>query len=259
MEPPIRNVSTLGPRQVVLATVPVAVLIGFFSTGPIAQWPDYHLFADQRGYLGIPNFGDVASNLVFLATGALGLGLCVVRRPPGALRAWIVFFAGVALVSAGSAYYHWRPDNQALVWDRLPMTIGFMGAYVALLAEYVDRRLERRLLVVAMLLGLASVVYWSATDDLRLYFAVQLTVFGSIVVLLVAFKNADRQKRYIVAAFASYAAAVVCEQFDHEIFALTDGAVSGHTIKHLLAGLSTAWFVVMLGVRRPIKMVPETL
>ena len=33
----------------------------------------YHHFADQRGRFGIPNFGDVSSNLLFLVAGLAGL------------------------------------------------------------------------------------------------------------------------------------------------------------------------------------------
>jgi hypothetical protein len=33
----------------------------------------YHQFADQRAWLGIPNFGDVASNLPFALVGIWGL------------------------------------------------------------------------------------------------------------------------------------------------------------------------------------------
>lgn len=35
--------------------------------------PSYHHFADQRAFLGIPNFGDVASNVAFLTAGLWGL------------------------------------------------------------------------------------------------------------------------------------------------------------------------------------------
>ena len=48
------------------------------------------------------------------------------------------------------------------------MTIGFMGLFVALLSEYVGGRLCRLLLVPALLIGFASVLYWQAFDDLRL-------------------------------------------------------------------------------------------
>ena len=47
--------------------------------------------------------------------------------------AWLIFFVGVALVSAGSAYYHWSPSNPTLVWDRLPMTLGFMAFFAVII------------------------------------------------------------------------------------------------------------------------------
>jgi hypothetical protein len=40
----------------------------------------YHHFADQRSWLGISNFGDVASNIPFLAVGLWGLAFLVSQR-----------------------------------------------------------------------------------------------------------------------------------------------------------------------------------
>ena len=54
--------------------------------------------------------------------------------------AWLVLFAGAMLTAPGSAWYHWHPDDARLVWDRLPMTLGFTGLLVAVLAERVDAR-----------------------------------------------------------------------------------------------------------------------
>jgi hypothetical protein len=44
--------------------------VALFFAPPIAQPPEYHQFADSRTFLGIPNFLDVASNLLFLAASA---------------------------------------------------------------------------------------------------------------------------------------------------------------------------------------------
>jgi hypothetical protein len=71
---------------------------------------------------------------------------------------WYVLFAGITLVSFGSAYYHWSPNDTILFWDRLPMTIGFIGLLVALFGEYIAQRLSRFLLIPALLLGVGSVV-----------------------------------------------------------------------------------------------------
>ena len=238
-----------GWRAVLLAGLPIAVLAALFTVPPIAQPPEYHLFADGRRFLGIPNFGDVASNLAFLVVGLLGLHTCLTARPQGARFAWIVFFAGTALVSVGSAYYHWQPDNRTLVWDRLPMTIGFMGAYVALVSEYVDRRLEAVLVLPAVAAGLASVVYWGFADDLRPYLAVQATVFATVLVLLAAFPHPPRQRGFLAVALGVYALAIVCEQMDRQIFDLLAGLASGHTIKHLLAAAAVFTLVRMIQVR----------
>jgi len=236
-------------RLYLLAAIPVAALAIAGAVGPVAQPQDYHLFADRRPWLGVPNFGDAVSNAAFLITGALGLFHCVRFRPEGARWSWIVFFVGVILVSAGSAYYHWSPTNQSLVWDRLPMTIGFMGVYVALLAEFVDRRLERFLLIPAALAGIASVAYWAVSGDLRFYFGVQALSLGSIVVIVLSFRNTRRQNRYLAAAFLTYALAVAGDRLDHEIFALTNGVISGHTLKHLLAAVAPFWIYLMLRAR----------
>ena len=238
-----------GWRVGVLAAIPAIVLAALFSQPKIPQPLEYHLFADTRGCFGIPNFGDVASNLAFLAAGLLGLFRCLTARPEGARFAWIVFFAGAALVCLGSAYYHWEPNNRTLLWDRLPMTIGFMGAYVALLSEYAGRRLEPLLILPAVAIGFASVIYWGFTDDLRLYLAVQGTVFASVIALIAVFPHPPRQRAFLALALGTYALAIVCEQLDRQIFDVMAGVVSGHTIKHLLAACAVFVLARMMYAR----------
>ncbi len=236
-------------RLALLAAIPFAVLAALFSHPPIPQPLEYHLFADSRGCFGVPNFGDVASNLAFLIAGLLGLHQCLTARPEGARFAWLLFFAGAALVSLGSAYYHWEPNNRTLLWDRLPMTIGFMGAYVALVAEYADRRLEPLLILPAVAVGFASVIYWGLTDDLRLYFAVQGTVFASVLLLIAAFPHPPRQRAFLALGLGTYALAILFEQLDRQIYEIMAGVVSGHTIKHLLAACAVFVLVRMMHLR----------
>ena len=50
----------------------------------------------------------------------------------------------------------------------------------------------------------------------------------------------------MVALAAWYAGAVICEQFDGEIYALLGETVSGHSIKHLLAAGAIAMVALML-------------
>ena len=93
-----------------------------WAHGPIAQWADYHAFADERAWLGLPNAANVLSNLPFLAVGVWALWQ--LRRAPTAspsLLAWRAFALALVLTAIGSTIYHWAPSNASLVGDRLPI------------------------------------------------------------------------------------------------------------------------------------------
>lgn len=124
MDPLERSGAPTSAAYILLLLI-LACSLGFMlSMDPLAQDPSYHHFADQRAYLGVPNFLDVISNGAFLAAG--GAGVMFLARYPAELRiAWVTFAGGVVLVGAGSAYYHVNPDNATLFWDRLPITSSF--------------------------------------------------------------------------------------------------------------------------------------
>jgi len=204
------------------------------SRPPIAQDPAYHAFADQRSLIGIPNFWNVASNLPFLLVGALGLRRAA-RLRSGPRASWLTLFAGIALVAAGSAYYHWNPGDATLVWDRLPMTIGFMGLFAALVSESVAPRLERALLPGMLAIGVASVGVWVATGDLRFYAWVQLLPLVTIPLLVALFARARASAGPLLVALAAYVIAKLAELYDRGIFAGSGELVGGHALKHLLA------------------------
>jgi hypothetical protein len=116
-----------------LLLVLTAVVAVAFSLLPrIPQPQSCHLFADRRGSLGIPNFGDVVSNVPFGVIGICGL-LFLLRSSPSQLKRrfldsrerwpYVLVFIGLLLTAFGSSYYHLSPNNARLVWDRLPMTI----------------------------------------------------------------------------------------------------------------------------------------
>ena len=141
------------------------------------------------------------------------------------------------MVCFGSAYYHWNPNNHTLVWDRLPMTIGFMGLFIGLLSEYVHSRIERLFLVPAIILGFSSVIYWHYYDDLRFYYWIQLIPLLTIPVALILFRKKYTHQKYLIIALAFYVLAKVAEAYDKEIFLLDYKQFSGHSLKHVLAAL----------------------
>jgi hypothetical protein len=122
------NQSRGGWRLILLAAVlilPLPYLLLIHARIP--QDNGYHVFADVRTCLGINNFGNVASNMAFLMVGTWGGWWCALRMRGCARLVWGIFFASVVMVFAGSAYYHAAPDDDQLVWDRLPTTLAFTG------------------------------------------------------------------------------------------------------------------------------------
>lgn len=188
-----------GKKYLLIAIVGIS-FIGIFFLDPINQDPAYHNFADIRSIFGIPNFFNFISNILFLLVGAYGALYTANHRQKKAPVSWISLFIGVALVCFGSGYYHWNPAYDRLVWDRLPMTIGFMGLVTGILSENINPRIERVLLAPALLLGIASVMIWKFTDDLRLYLWVQYISVLLIPLVLLLFKRSDTHRLYYLFA-----------------------------------------------------------
>lgn len=238
-------------REAVLVAVPLLAVMGVVSLDPIAQTTGYHRFADARTVLGVPNFVNVLSNVPFLLVGLAGLALGRRLRETPAAAAWMVFFAGVALVGVGSAYYHTRPTDATLVWDRSPMTVAFMGLFVALLAEHIGAWVARYLLLPAVVVGLASIAWWRYADDLRFYAWVQFTPLLAIPLVMLLFRPAYPHRLYLLYGLGFYVLAKIGEAYDRELYDLTRGALSGHSIKHLLAAAGALCVYKMLRNREP--------
>ncbi len=251
-----KNALTRHWREAILVLVCVLALVGAISLNPIAQDLRYHAFADYRVLVGVPNFANVVSNLPFLIFGIIGLAFCIGPRKSGASNAWAMFFGGVALVFFGSGYYHARPMNATLAWDRLPMTVAFMALFVALLSEHIDASLERYLLLPALVVGSASVGWWYYADDLRFYAWVQFVPLLTIPLLLWLFPARYTHRMYLIYGLGFYLLAKVAETYDRELYAWTANVVSGHSVKHLLASLSGLCVYLML--RRRTSVLPET-
>jgi len=237
-------------RQTLLGLVVLFSFLALTRIDPMPQPQSYHDFADQRHLSGIPNFMDVTTNLPFLVVGLLGLLLCYRYPPPIARTSWSVLFVAVAAVAAGSAWYHLDPSDASLVWDRLPMAVGFMALFTALLSESIRTGLERYLLVPLIAAGVASVFYWYANDDLRFYLWVQFIPLICIAMVAALFRTRYTKQYFLLLALAFYILAKVTEAFDRAVFELTQHVISGHSLKHLLAALALLMIVLMLWLRR---------
>ncbi len=192
--------------------------------------------------------------------GVAGLVIVARRRTrfEFAVERWpyTVFFTGMALTAAGSAWYHLAPDNEALAWDRLPMTVAFMSLIAAQVVERISIRAGIALLMPMLLIGAASVLYWIATERVGAGNVVPylvLQVYAVAALLLIALSQPSRYTRGtdIYWVFGAYLAAKLFEYLDREILALGH-LVSGHSLKHLaaaLAGLVVCRTLVLRTVR----------
>ena len=124
----------LDKRLLLLFGISIFAVVALFFIGPIKQSDSYHLFADTRVIVQVPNFLNVASNLPFLIVGFLGIRLSLSTQPAPALsslkKPYLLFFIGVLLTGFGSSFYHYNPGNANLLWDRLPITISFMAVFL---------------------------------------------------------------------------------------------------------------------------------
>ena len=230
----------------ILIVVTIVAGAAMMLLEPIAQSVDYHVFADSRSWGHIPYFWNVVSNLGFLYVGILGLHQLFVThrlKTVFAIRLnYVVFFIGVTLVALGSGYYHWRPDNHTLIWDRLPMTLAFMALMSFALGEFLSVVWARRAFLPLLCLGLASVIYWywgevHGAGDLRPYVLVQFLPMILLLVLFIFGQPVFDDNSGYWWLLAAYTLAKVFEHFDRAIFNLTHGMMAGHALKHVMAAL----------------------
>jgi len=226
----------------------------------VPQSVAYHDFADHRTMFGVANFLDVSSNLGFLLVGLAGL--VVVLHPHARFEfgcerwPYAVFFLAMLLTALGSGYYHLAPDNERLFWDRLPMTIAFMALISAQVVDRIHVRGGLILLPLMLLVGVASVVYWRATErtghgNVMPYGVLQgYSVLG---LLLIALLQPSRYTRGndVYWVFAAYMLSKLLEFFDRGFLALGH-VLSGHTLKHLAAAVAGVVICRML-MRRTLR------
>lgn len=248
-------------KTIFLITLSAIIVSAVFSIDPIPQDPTYHAFADTRTFLGVPYFWNVASNIPFLLVGGAGVYYLKSKNRPGMLPelyiAYLVFFAGIFLTGFGSAYFHYAPDNDALVWDRLPMTIGFMGLFTIIIGEHISLPAAKLMLIPLLIIGAASVVYWGVTEargtgDLRPYAIVQFLPMLLIPLILLIYRSVFDGVDILWFVIVLYALSKLFEYFDAAVFEF-GGLISGHSVKHVVAAMAPLVFLNGLNSRRLIN------
>ena len=221
--------------------------------GPIAQPAHYNEFADQSALFGIPHAGDVLSNIGFAMVAMWGWIRLRPQRDHAALRnGWCgyqLFLIGLVLTAVGSGYYHLAPNNERLVWDRLPIGLAAAGVLAGVRAETRRNTHASRYAAIITVLAILSVGWWYYTDspqhpgDLRPYLLLQGLPLVLVPLWQAIYRAPRRDRIAFGVAVLLYVLAKLAEVWDHELLAALEW-ISGHTLKHLLA---TAAAGVLIG------------
>lgn len=230
-------------KEFLLLVISAAVAVCTFQfVRPIPQVERYHLFADKRTMLGVPNFMNVISNIFFVLAALFGLYAMLNGRD-----GWnnltnlshLTFFTGVFLTGIGSSWYHLKPDNETLVWDRLPMTIAFAGLFCSVVSEAISSATGAILLPLLIALGVFSVLCWIRGErrgrgDLRLYGIIQFLPLLLIPLIMFMYGGERDYIMRLAGLMLFYCTAKIFELLDGFIYS-HGKVISGHTMKHISA------------------------
>ncbi|UWU68828.1 hypothetical protein [Bradyrhizobium sp. NC92] len=234
-------------EKYLLAAFIILILAALFAPAlPASAWHIPH-FVDDRTWLGVPNAGDVLSNLAFLAMGVWGSERLRARNDAPVGASW--FFVGLILTCLGSGFYHLDPDMpQRLVADRLGMAVAFAGFLGIAASERISTRAGEAVLVLTMITGLLAA--WVARENLTPWVIVQFGGMALAVGLALTRPRPGALGVPLGGVIVFYVLAKLLELGDVTVFEATGHMVSGHTLKHLAAALA-AWPVIRALGPRP--------
>jgi hypothetical protein len=231
----------LSRAETVLLAAVVALFL-FALLGPAVSQPgDYHHFADRRVLWQLPMAMDVLSNLPFALAALLGgAALWQARHAVGNVERAMasLFFAGLLLAAAGSAWYHLAPDEAGLAIDRCAMAVAFAGLLGLAAAGRVSERAGAWLGLSVLLLGPVAARTALSTGNVLPWAVLQ---FGGMVLLVLLALRAPRTDSLpvgVVAVLLAYGLAKLLELNDQAVFEISGQLVSGHTLKHAVAALA---------------------
>lgn len=224
---------------IVLASI-AAAAVAAIAFGPLTRPPSFHLYADRRTWLDIPNAGDVLSNLAFVVVGMTLLQRAMIQGVSCAPAASLA----VVGIGIGSTLYHWAPSDTTLMLDWGSIAIALM----LVLAAVVRDRIGGKLGAWAPYLGVAAaagvVAWWrlgggtTGGGNMVPYVAVQ--AMGVLLPLIVALAAPGRvQAGWLALAVVAFTLARVCARYDVEL--LDAIGLSGHSAKHLVAALAAGF------------------
>lgn len=256
----IKNQLFFYTKTTLLLVILIFVSLVLLKLPTFAQDINYHDFADQRSYFGIPNFYNVTSNALFTLIGLFGFFALIIKKEPlwrtGEKSLALLFTLSLILTGLGSSYYHIHPSHYTLVYDRLAISLTFTSFFSYLITERLFPKVGLVLTPLFIALGIFSVIYWYQTElmgmgDLRPYLLVQIIPLLSLFLVPLLFPSSTHYSSYLYVSFFLYLVAFSFELIDDHLFVLTNKHLSGHTLKHLTASIGALLIITYLIRKKP--------
>uniref|UniRef100_A0A0D9UXX5 Uncharacterized protein n=1 Tax=Leersia perrieri TaxID=77586 RepID=A0A0D9UXX5_9ORYZ len=247
-------------RRAVAGGAVLASALLLVATPRLRHSPALHLFADMRNLLGVPNTLNVLTAYPLLLAGVPGLVLCLCGSGCFGISlrwealGWFLFYTGNIAAAFGSAYYHLKPDDDRLIWDRLPMMISASSLLSILVIERVDERVGLSCLLSLLSLILVSSACERVLDDMRLWVVLNFAPCIAIPAMLFLFPPKYTHSRFWFLATGFYLLARFEGLADRKVYSVNRYFISGHSLEHLCFALVTLILTVMLSFRN-IKIV----
>nr|CAB3475878.1 unnamed protein product [Digitaria exilis] len=219
-------------RRALAGGAALASALLLVATPRLRHSPALHLFADMRNFLGVPNTLNVLTAYPLLLAGVPGLILCLCGSGcfGVSLRweafGWSLFYAGNVAAAFGSAYYHLKPDDDRLIWDRLPvseilntffllssshllftrpwMMLSSSSLLSILVIERLDERVGLSCLISLLSLILVSSACERVLDDMRLWVILNFVPCIAIPAMLFLFPPKYTHSRFWFLATGFY-------------------------------------------------------
>lgn len=264
---------SLAPRERALVWT-LALLTLAAIVGPAVSMPEglATAFADGRALGELPNALDVLSNLPFAVFGAWGLAW--LHRldkahdraqakswralPEPAVDAfdcaWI-FFTGLLVTAACSAFYHLEPDAIRLAADRAGMTVAFSGLIGFAVCERVSQRAGWPVAWFTLGAGLLAVAVSHETGNVLPWALLQFGGMAGVLALAITRPVSGAIGFKLGWVIFFYALAKLFELGDAAVYESTRHLISGHSVKHLVAALAALPVLHSLGAlsRRALR------
>ncbi|MBX3607983.1 MAG: hypothetical protein KF788_22110 [Piscinibacter sp.] len=229
---------------VLLAAMGAALMTGLIAWGAIPLSISTFNHADDRSWLGIPNAFNVLSSVPLMAAAWWGLrATSSAPWPRGLVRAWTAFHACVIAAALLAALHHAQPTFVSWLMACTAMCGAFAMLTAGALAERVDARLARPVVlgsIGAAVIAGAVWVAWSRGADIRPFLLIEALPVLLLPAGAMSLPGAQTRASDWLLMLAGYAVAKLADLGDERIFAAT-GWIGGHALLHLLLAAVTAW------------------